>query len=302
MKVTEFTNVVLSADLVTHLQKNGMSPDVVFTHCQLEPVIAKLAVLYPLWTFTGGGSLSSTANNVWLTSFTVSCDGEKLGAIERRYEGRDYHICVTNDRIKAKLERSNYYKTLSADKAVAKVKKMFNPKTIKEIAESVRGRAASVAQSAEWNKNREMSEANDIVQRAAKKYVMGAGFDTFMAYVKDNYPAQEYDLLVSKHELATRAKEELETISATKNVISTQKEGAIVVRRGHTYVVEEGDKLEICDDNTLPEWIRGQIGMLKLIEPEQFVSDLGMRASDSVFVLIKPKQENLTTVSEGETK
>ena len=295
MKATEFNNVVLSEEVLEFQRK--MPTHVVEAHPMLEPVIAKLAVLYPLWRFRGSG----TANNhsIVLTHFTVTCDGEKLGAIERRYEGREYQICVTNDRIKARLERSNYYKTMIPDKAVAKVKKMFGPNDTQETAKLARNKAASVAQDAEWSKSREMGEADEIVQRAAKKYVMGVGFETFMAYVKDHYPAQEHDLLVTKSEVATKAREELETIRGVKSVISTQRTGAVVTRRGGTYVVEQKDKVEICDDNTLPEWIRSRIGMLKLIEPKQFVSDLGMRADENVFVLIEP---NLTDVTEGETK
>jgi len=176
---------------------------------------------------------------------------------------------------------------------------MFGPNDTQEMAKIARNKAGAVAQDAEWSKNREMGEANEIVQRAAKKYVMGAGFEAFMAYVKDHYPAQEYNLLMTKHEVAEKARVELETIHATKDVISTQRRGAVVTRRGNTYVVEQNDKVEICDDNTLPEWIRSRIGMLKLIEPAQFVSDLGMRANENVFVMIEP---NLTDVTGGETK
>ena len=300
MKATEFNNVVLSEEVLEFQRK--MPTHVVEAHPMLEPVIAKLAVLYPLWTFRGTGGLSIHNDRVTLTHFAVACDGEKLGAIERRYEGREYQICVTNDRIKAKLERSNYYKTMSPDKAVAKVKKMFGPNDTHEVAKLARNKAGAVAQDADWSKSRELSDASEVVQRAAKKYVMGAGFETFMAYVKNHYPTQEYELLVTKHEVAEKARTELETIKATKDVISMQKRGAVVTRRGNTYVVEQSDKVEICDDNTLPEWIRSRIGMLKLIEPAQFVSDLGMRASESVFVLIEPPEANLTDVTEGETK
>jgi len=303
MSAMNFSNVVLESDTEKYVSVNSVAKDKVLAHPMLEPVISKLAMLYPLWKFEGSGHHSlSHQGVVYLTVFTVSCDGEPLGVIARRYEGRDYQICVTNDRIKAKLERTNYYKTLSADKAIAKVKKMFGPNDTQEVARIARSKAASVAQDAEWSKNRELGGAEEIVQRAAKKYVMGAGFETFMAYVKDHYPAQEYELLVTKHEVAERARTELTTINATKRVISTQKKGAVVTRRGSTYVVEHSDKVEICDDNTLPEWIRSRIGMLKLIEPAQFVSDLGMRASETVFVLIEPPEANLTNVTEGETK
>ncbi len=303
MSSMSFNNVVLENATERYVQANAVPREKVLVHPMLEPVIAKLAVLYPLWRFEGAGNKSLTnSDSIWLSHFDVQCDGEYLGVITRRYEGREYHICVSNDRIKSKLERTNYYKTLSADKAVAKVKKMFGPRDTQELASVSRNKASEVAQNAEWSKNRERSEAYDIVYRAAKKYVMGAGFDAFMAYVKDKYPAQEHDLIVEKHEAFTKIDTELETIRATKEVVTYGKKGAVVTRRGNNYLVQHNDKTEICDDNTLPEWIRSRIGMLKLIEPAQFVSDLGMRASESVFVLIAPTEPNLTNVTEGETK
>jgi hypothetical protein len=300
MNVMTFNNVSLNNDTERFVNAHTIARDRVNAHPMLEPVIEKLAVLYPLWRFEGSGHQSLTnQGTLWLTHFDVSCDGESLGTISRRYEGRDYQICVRNDRIKSKLERSDFYKTMSADKAIAKVKKMFGPKDVQERTELSREIASSAAQNAEWSKNREKGEAEDIVKRAAHKYVMGVGFQSFMEHVKDHYPAQEYNLLLTKHEVATQAAEDLRTINKVRDVLAHRAKGAVVTRRGSTYVVEQNDKAEICDDNTLPEWVRNRIGMLKLIEPGQFVSDLGMKVNADTFVIIEP---DLTTVTEGETK
>jgi hypothetical protein len=44
--------------------------------------------------------------------------------------------------------------------------------------------------------------------------------------------------------------------------------------------------VDLFDDNTLPDWMRGKLGMLKLVAVEQFVSDTGCRVNDETFVLI----------------
>ena len=300
MKAMSFNNVTTDEEVTTHMQTRGIKRSNVNPHALLEPVIAKLAMLYPTWTFKGSGHMSMGNDSVWLYSFAISCDDELLGKIERRYEGRDYQICVTNDRIKDSLERGTFYKTKASDKAIAKVKKMFNPKTTQEVANASQESAAKVAHSAQWNKTREKDDAYDIVRRAAIKYVMGAGFDMFTAYVKNNYPAQEYELIKLKHETADNARKDLETIFKVQSVIAGTERGTIVTSRGGTYVVAGSDNIEICDNNTLPEWVRGRLGMLKLIEPSQFLSEMGMRSSANTFVIIEP--ENLTTVTEGETK
>lgn len=301
MKAISFNNVVTGEGVAKYLQRHNISSDMVGVHPQLEPVIAKLAVMYPMWTFRGDGT-GVVGGSVAMTDFEVSCDGEMLGVINRRYEGREYQICVRNERIRAKMERGGYYKTLDPNKAVAKVKKMFSPRTTQEMADRALEDAASVAQKAEWNKDRERHSAREPVHKAAYAYVLGAGFETFMAHVKDTLPAQEYELLVTKHAEAKQAKEDLRTIKKTRDVIAGKEDGLVITKRGDTYVTRHGDKLEVCEDNTLPEWVRGRLGMLKLIEPSQFLSDIGMRASTTTFVVIKPTDENLTTVSEGETE
>jgi hypothetical protein len=307
MNAMNFSNVVLESDVEKYVNAQSIARDKICAHPLLESVISKLAVMYPLWRFEGSGHQSMTSQgSIWLTKFEVSCDGERLGEIARRYEGRDYQICVSNDRIRASMERSGFYKTKDANKAIAKVKKMFGPKDTQELAGMSREGAAKIAQNAAWSKERERSNADDIVKRAAHKYVMNAGFEAFMAYAKATLPMQEHELLIEKREVSDQAAEDLKTIVKVQEVLRQQENGAVVTRRGNTYVVEHKDKVEICDDNTLPEWVRSRIGMLKLIEPEQFVSGLGMRASTSTFVVIEPDPdpayEHVTYVIEGETK
>lgn len=298
MNAIDFNNVTLHSDVEKYIQTHDIAKSDVKVTSLLEPVIAKLAVLYPMWTFVGDGHMNINSSPT-LSSFEVQCDGEVLGEIQRRYERNDYQICVKNDRIKASLERGTFYRTKDASKAVAKVKKMFSPKTTQEVAELAREAAGKAAQSAEWSKTREKDDAYDIVKRAANKYVMGTGFGIFMEHVKANYPAQEHELLFTKHEASNKAQEELMTITKVRDVLGHRVNGAVITQRGGTYVVEHKDKVEICDDNTLPEWIRNRIGMLKLIETGQFVSDLGMKVNANTFVIIEP---NLTTVTAGDTK
>jgi hypothetical protein len=44
--------------------------------------------------------------------------------------------------------------------------------------------------------------------------------------------------------------------------------------------------VDLFDDNTLPDWMRGKLGMLKLVQPEQFISNAGCRVNDETFVLM----------------
>ena len=50
------------------------------------------------------------------------------------------------------------------------------------------------------------------------------------------------------------------------------------------------------EDATLPVDIRMKLGMLKLVEDEEFITEVGCRVSSEIFVL----QADLTNVSQGE--
>jgi hypothetical protein len=51
-------------------------------------------------------------------------------------------------------------------------------------------------------------------------------------------------------------------------------------------MVKIGQDVQIYDDNTLPESMRGKLGMLKLVEAEHFISSVGCRINDEIFVVL----------------
>lgn len=293
------TNVVMTEPLKRKATNEGKT---VRIHAQLEPVIYKLATMYPTWTFTvdTGGIMLGSEDMVFITNVKVSCDGETLGNIFRRYEARAYHICVQNDRIAKEMTRSPYfYKTKDPDKAVAKVKKYFSPQTPLEKIEQAYKTAKDEVSNAEYSKLREYRTAMGAVENAAKDYILNDGFELFMQFVKENAPHQ-YDTLTQHRETVKQAEFDLSTIVQARDVVDGKAPGAIVTRTGGKYIVATGGgQPVIYTDQTLPEWMRGGLGMLKLIEAKQFVTHTGMRVSENVFVLIG---EDLTTVSQGESK
>ena len=299
MHAMTLTNVVMTDNL---RQRVASSSPQVLAHSQLEPVIFKLATLNPTWKFTAdsSGTIGGNDSRIFCTDFHVSCDGEPLGRIFRRYESRDYQICVQNDRIAKSMERSPYfYKTKDPAKAIAKVKKYFSPQTTPERIELARKAAGDAVREADWSKTRELRQATDKVEKAAIDYVMHDGFEVFMEFVKERSPSQ-YDELRKSRDTVMETEFELQTIDMVQKVLGGTHPGVVVIRHGSNYIVTvRGGATAIYNDQTLPEWMRGGLGMLKLIEKGQFITQTGMRATDDTFVLIG---EDLTDVSEGESK
>jgi hypothetical protein len=63
-----------------------------------------------------------------------------------------------------------------------------------------------------------------------------------------------------------------------------------VVKDGGKYLVKVGDDVQLYDDNSLPEIMRGRLGMLKLVEAEYFIEGVGCRVNDEVFVVLMDEE------------
>lgn len=286
MNTLELSNVELSADLQKNLsdrKARGEEMELVVSKI-IDPVIQRLAVLNPLWRFVatdwgygGGGRLA-------LTSFSVLEHGEELGKISREYKGRNDVIYVSNPRIAKTKERSNGYSTVDADKAVLKAKKMFFKLKPNERIEKALGDAGTVMFKQKQLKQRERHTAEGAVKDFALQYIMGTGFTLLLEHLKTCTESERNKL--EKHlGDKERLDDEMMTIDTARSAFEAGKT-ALVIKDGGKYLVKIGDKIDLFDDNTLPDWMRGKLGMLKLVQAEQFVSNTGCRVNDETFVLM----------------
>ena len=81
------------------------------------------------------------------------------------------------------------------------------------------------------------------------------------------------------------AEHEMLTVQDVRDAFSHDKTSMVIVV-DKNYVVKTGDNVQLYDDNTLPENIRGKLGMLKLVEPEAVVTGIGCRVSIDAFVVV----------------
>ena len=81
----------------------------------------------------------------------------------------------------------------------------------------------------------------------------------------------------------------MKTIERVQEDFSKNKT-ALVVKDTGKYLVKIGDKVDLYDDNTLPVDMRMKMGMLKLVEDEQYITDVGCKVTSEVFVLLVDKE------------
>ena len=288
MNTLELSNVELSASLEKDLteRKNKGDTHAVVVHRVIDPVIQRLATLNPLWRFvaTDWVYLYGGVRQLGLSSFRVLEHGEEIGRIAREHKGRNEVIYISNDRIAKTKQRSDGYSTVDPDKAVLKAKKMFFKLKPNERIEKATKDAESVITSQRNLKQRERYTAEGAVRDYALQYIMGTGFALFLEHIK-TCTESERDRIQKHMDNKERLDDEMMTIETAKSAFEAGKT-ALVIKDGGKYLVKIGDKVDLFDDNTLPDWMRGKLGMLKLVPSEAFISDTGCRVNEETFVLM----------------
>jgi hypothetical protein len=254
-------------------------------HPSIAEVIWELANKYPLWQFhaTHGirGNLRTEFN---YTSFDVKLNGKTMGKIFRYRNNRyEEEIGVECKRIADKMERKSAYTTKDPKKAIAKVRKEFAPKTTSETVSEAMQSANDAAYAVQRNTDYEKRKAYSVIHGAVIDFfTTGPGREIFKSYLHAERPEDAKVLMAMQREEELSL--ELLTISSVKDKIGKEGTALVVVDEGK-YVVKILDELRMYSDTTLPENLRGKLGLLKLVQSNQFVPSAGFRVSDEVFVI-----------------
>ena len=286
MNTLELSNVEISAKLQTELERRKSTGDIssTYVHRLLDPVIQRLATLNPLWRFVATEWVWGGSDRLALISFSVLEHGEQIGTIDKERLGNREVICISNARIAKTRERARGYRTEDANKAVLMAKKMFFKLKPNERIEKAIENANRVMSHQKRLKEREHSTADSTIKTPAHEFIMGTGFHLFLEYI-ETCAENERNKVKNAMQERERLTDEMMTIEKAKTAFEAGKT-ALVIKEGGSYLVKIGDKVDLFDDNTLPEWMRGKLGMLKLVQAEQFVSGTGCRVNDETFVLV----------------
>ena len=284
MNTLSFSNVVMGEELKKSFDKEGLRMKGVYG--MLDPVVSRLASLNPLWTFVIVSSTHDSGYDRVASGFTVKLDGEELGQIGLSYMGsKGRVITISNDRIGKGRTRSDSYRTTDADKAVLTAKKMFGKMNPTERIQKAKDAAERVVTRASWNKERERTTSQAKIQSELLLWAMGKGHAMFLEYIdKEAQPQVKHNVTVHMGKLEV-LDTEMKTIERVQEDFGKDKT-ALVVKDSGKYLVKIGDKVDLYDDNTLPQDMRMKVGMLKLVEDEQYLTDVGCKVTSEIFVLL----------------
>jgi beta-mannanase len=173
-------------------------------------------------------------------------------------------------------------------------KKMFGKMNPSERISKAKDAAERVVSRASWNKERERTNHQGNIKSEMLAWVETKGHAMFLEYLKaEAIPSLRHKVTTSMEKVEL-LDTEMKTIERVQKDFSNNKT-ALVVKDLGKYLVKIGDNVELYDDNTLPVDMRMKMGMLKLVEDEQYLTDVGCKVSSEIFVLLV----DLTNVSEG---
>jgi len=284
MNTLSFSNVVMNEDMKKSFDKEGLKMSGVYG--MLDPVINRLASLNPLWTFVIVSSTHDSGSSRVASGFVVKLDGEELGAIGMSYMGQKGRvIAITNDRIGKGRQRSDSYRTSDADKAVLMAKKMFGKMNPNERINKAKDLAERVVTRASWNKERERTNSQSKVQSELLLWALGKGNAMFLEYIEKEATLTVKQNVLTNMEKVNALDIEMKTIERVQKDFGDSKT-ALVVKDLGNYLVKIGDKVDLYEDNTLPQDICMKMGMLKLVQDEEYLTDIGCRVTSEIFVLL----------------
>jgi len=284
------SNVTISDKLLNGRRKSDFD---FVVEKPLHEIMWKVIVENPSWEFRVleyyGQIKSETADTrprLTIGKFAVFKDGEEIGKIDRdyRYDAGGHIFSISSNTIRNERERVGAYRTKDAKKALAAIKKTFSNKSVAERMNDALGEATRVVsrQTSQKRSNHQSVMHNLIPLMKAFAFVQHA--EDFKKYVIVNGQA---------HQLAKlrEAEAEMLTVTDIEAKFKADKGTSLVLLSNGKYVVKTGDEVQLYDDNTLPLDMRGKLGMLKLVEPEQMIEGVGCRATTEVFVLLTAERE-----------
>ena len=219
-------------------------------------------------------------SNGLINAFTIWDGSEELGRIDHlldyngRSSSRTDKYNLYNHRISGKLDRKDHKTTTNIDTAVRTVIKEFGAKSKAEVIASAKEAVTQTAKDFDVKAERKARDAQWNVRASLMDTLIARPdvFKQFDWYEKEGAPCVEHSLQASMMEEVT-----------TKATSLTG--GKLVIQRDDTYIVVDNVNNVSYTHQTLPYEIRSKLGMLKLVEPNEFVGGIGFKSNQECFFI-----------------
>jgi hypothetical protein len=276
-------NVKISQKLLDKDKDPAQSNLCNFSNTQLSEFVWLVASQYPLWELRIAELFSPHGREV--RRIYVYQGKELIGEIGSEYSSRSGGsvVYIKNDRITANRSR-NGGKMISNNnkKLLSAIKKNFGCKTINEKLDEAAFSASTNITSAAWEhamtSNRLKTKlADDVVD-----YVLGAGRES---YVQHLTTSGNLNSIASLDEFMEAQK--MSSASAQIKDMFGKQQLTLILLDNDKYLVKDSTVTNVFDADSLPQNLRRSLGMLKLVEKGQIISNSGMRVEENIFIVVQ---------------
>lgn len=250
----------------------------------MKELVEALALKYPQWEFVECGSRQQwDASECYKVAdeFKVLDKREELGKI------RIDHWCragarywIDNFRIDAQKSRGSGFKTKHLDKAVKHVSKYFGSRNTTELVEAAEEDAHQVKRGILYNLQNEARYKWNLLDDYAADFLM-KNWSAFAEYMKPIAGAGLVEA-VEKYPEAYHNLTEAQKI----NIMIEKGTAWLVHIVNSDYIVKQGETVSILDSEKLPNIVRRNLGMLKLVQNREIISNVGIRVDESTYYVV----------------
>lgn len=256
----------------------------------LAPLVEKLALAHPEWRFESYycrkyyGDTGNAEFRMLVERVKVVDKYEELGLLGTDYIRSGKRFWVSNHRTEKMRERGSGMKTIHLDKAIKHVEKFFSRKNNSEKIEQAEDQAHQVVRNAVNNTWYPMRNVWGEFEDVARRFV-NDNLESFKSYIQTNTTANTTALVT-----LDTLPDKIADWEGSKNIqeLFNKNEHTLVFLDGMNYIVKHKNQVQVKTSEELPDYVRRGVGMLKLVENQQALSNVGVRVDDTTFVVIPP--------------
>ena len=246
----------------------------------LEPVLDKLTSVRPTWRFKSTEEIGPFVDMYVASRFSIYDGDESLGElwVERDWRGGDYRFYFNNFRLSKTKKRVSY--TTKPAEAVKRIVKAFHLKTPSE--------RASEAFSTVGRTIGDVTHAPSMALHRAKTNLQRVLFDYAVHHWDEvkTYPAIAIDSTLDLRALVQANDEAQQAHKA----FTSSGGVAVCIETNGSYLVSRrsvaGFEVEVFKDSTLPDHLRGSLGLLKMLDDTSYIPDVGVRANAKLYFVL----------------
>ena len=247
---------------------------------KIAPLAFEAAKKFPRWKFVGSDTWEYPDHS-YINRFTVYENREKIGTISATQNRQGTKYVIGNERIKKARKRGGAMETGDLKKALKLMAKLFGGRT---NAEKLATASAKLSEQLHGgNQSRQMAYGGAMQQvcRHLDDYILANFEEVSAAAIAAGAKPNQVSNIPGLREDYDTTKQIAEAYSKHK--------GAFVLLNGRDYLVRNGKDQNplVLSSDQLPSDLKGKLGLLKLLEDNHFMKDVGYRLNATTFFVMR---------------